>query len=152
MTNVYLAGPITGLDYKGATDWRLWAKEELFKVGIMGLDPMRAKNFLKEEKNFTAACLNEQKFGCLSSPRGITTRDRWDATRCDVLLVNFMGAKQISIGTCMEIAWADLCRKPIVIAMEDLNNPHNHVMINESTGFLVNSLEEAINVVKAICL
>jgi hypothetical protein len=36
------------------------------------------------------------------------TRDRFDATRCDVLLVNLLGAERVSIGTMMEVAWADL--------------------------------------------
>lgn len=34
---VYLAGPITGLDYNDCTDWREYAKKELEKWGIIGL-------------------------------------------------------------------------------------------------------------------
>lgn len=29
MKTVYLAGPITGLDYKGCNDWREYAKSKL---------------------------------------------------------------------------------------------------------------------------
>jgi hypothetical protein len=78
------------------------------------------------------------------------TRDRFDATRCDVLLVNLLGAKTVSIGTVMEIAWADNVRTPIVVAMEAKGNLHEHAMITEAIGFRVPTLEEAIDVVKAI--
>ena len=47
MKTVYLAGPITGLTYDGATDWRAYAKARLAKFGIQAVSPMRAKEFLK---------------------------------------------------------------------------------------------------------
>ena len=68
------------------------------------------------------------------------TRDRFDATRCDLLFVNLLGAKETSIGTVMEIAWADLLRKPIVLAIEPEGNIHDHGMIKEAIGFRVPSL------------
>jgi len=40
---VYLAGPIKGLTYTGATDWRDEAKDALYDIGIAGYSPMRAK-------------------------------------------------------------------------------------------------------------
>lgn len=148
---VYLAGPITGLTYDGAEDWRAFAKAELGKFGIHGLSPLRAKDYLRHvEGNLTATCEGYGDLNCLSSPRGIMTRDRFDATRCDVLLVNLLGAKAVSIGTVMEMAWADACRTPIVVAMEKIGNPHEHAMVNEAIGFRLETLEEALHVVKAI--
>jgi nucleoside 2-deoxyribosyltransferase len=143
---IYLAGPITGLDYTGAVDWRVSMIEDLKRVGIEGLSPMRAKEYLAGETNITAQCDGYEKFGSMSIPRGIMTRDRWDATRCDLLLVNFLGATRVSIGTCMEIAWADLKRIPIICAMEKTGNPHDHAMITEAIGFRVDSLDEAFRV------
>lgn len=150
MSTVYLAGPITGLDFKGATDWREFAKAELRKVGIKGLSPMRGKEYLAHVKEFTADGDMYGSLSVLSSNRGIMTRDRWDATRCDVLLVNLLNAPKVSIGTVMEIAWADSKRTPIVCAIEPSGNPHEHGMITEALGYRVPTLEEALHLVKAI--
>jgi len=147
---VYLAGPITGLTYDGAEDWRGHVRRELERVGVTGLSPLRAKEFLRGIPALTADCKEYGKLNCMSSPRGITTRDRRDATTCDVLFVNLLGAKIVSIGTVMEIAWADAYRIPIVVAMEETGNPHEHAMIAESIGFRVATLDEAIHVTKAI--
>jgi hypothetical protein len=90
-----------------------------------------------------------QPFSVLSSNRGIITRDRWDATRCDVLLVNLLAAPRVSIGTVMEIAWADSKRIPIVCAME-AGNVHEHGMVLEALGYRVPTIEQAVHLVKAI--
>jgi nucleoside 2-deoxyribosyltransferase len=148
---VYLAGPITGLSYAGATDWREAAKRALLP-DIEALSPMRAKEYLAHVGEFTSDGDAYEPYSVMSTNRGITTRDRWDATRCDVLLVNLLGARAVSIGTVMEIAWADLVRKPIVIAMEPEGNPHEHGMVKEATGFRVPTLEAALHVVRAILL
>lgn len=154
MNTVYLAGPISGCSYAGCTDWRDAAIKELAAAGIKGLSPMRAKQHLSHVQEFTS---DGNKYGmmygasdAMSLNRGIMTRDRFDATRCDVLLVNLLGAPRVSIGTVMEIAWADLSRTPIVCAMEDEGNFHEHGMILEAIGFRVSTLNEALRITKAI--
>jgi hypothetical protein len=151
MKQVYLAGPITGLDFKGCTDWREYARKDLSGSGITGLSPLRAKEYLAQLPGPISGTGEEYAhLGVMSLPRGVMTRDRFDATRCDVLLVNLLGAKTVSIGTVMEIAMADVVRTPIVCAMEQAGNPHEHMMIAEAIGFRVPSLDEALHVVKAI--
>lgn len=148
---VYLAGPISGLSYDGAEDWRASAKSELSASGIKAVSPLRAKEYLRQVTTpLTGTGEEYAHLGVLSTPRGVMTRDRFDATRCDALLVNLIGADRVSIGTVMEIAWADLKRTPIVVAMEPSGNLHEHMMIAEAIGFRVPSLDEAIHVVKAI--
>lgn len=152
MKTVYLAGPISGLNYAGATEWREAAIANLAQHGIKGLSPMRAKEYLKaveSDVGFSSTCEEYGHFSPLSGPRGIMTRDRFDATRCDVILVNLFAAQKVSMGTVMEIAWADLCRTPIVCVMEP-GNVHEHAMINEAVGFRCASVEEGLHVVKAI--
>lgn len=139
---VYLAGPITGCSYEGCTDWRNEAIERLACHGIKGLSPMRAKDYLMAEKEITG-CYEDKVMSC---QRGVTTRDRFDCTRCSVLLVNMLGAKKVSIGTVLEIAWADAHRIPIIYVSEPTGNPHEHPMINEIYGFRVSTLDEAISV------
>jgi nucleoside 2-deoxyribosyltransferase len=150
MKTVYLAGPITGLNYAGATDWRNYAILELGKHNIVGLSPMRAKNYLSHIQNFTADGDAYRALSVLSSNKGIMTRDRFDATRCDALLVNLLGAKAVSIGTVMEMAWADAYRTPIVCVMEPSGNPHEHGMILEAIGFRVQTLDEGLEICNAI--
>lgn len=149
MKTVYLAGPISGLSYDGAVDWRDFAVHELAAAGIKGLSPMRAKEYLSHMTDLDANCREYGHLNVLSSPRGIMARDRFDATRCDVLLVNLLHAERVSIGTAMEIAWADLSRTPIVCAMEN-DNVHEHAMINQAIDFRVATLIEALHVVKGI--
>lgn len=149
---VYLAGPITGLSYQGATDWRHHVRDLLDPIGIRTYSPMRAKEYLATIGCISGTGEEYRHFGCLSLPRGVMTRDRFDATRCDVLLVNLLGAERVSIGTVMEIAWADAHRTPIVCAMEQSGNPHEHMMVQEAIGFRVDSLSDAVDVIKAILL
>lgn len=148
MKSVYLAGPIDGLSWDESTDWRDHATAVLGFEGIAARSPLRAKNYLKGHVKLgdTAA---HGKLSVLSTARGIMTRDRFDATTCDVLLANLGGAKKVSVGTVMEIAWADLYRIPIVAVMEP-GNVHEHAMVEEALGFRVNTLDEALDVVKAI--
>jgi nucleoside 2-deoxyribosyltransferase len=142
---VYLAGPITGCSFNGCTDWRNSVIEQLAIYNIRGLSPMRAKGYLSQEKKITGSY--EDKV--MSCARGIITRDRFDTMRCDVLLVNFLGAQKVSIGTVMEIAWADAHRTPIICAIEnpvtsEADNIHDHPMIREAVGFRVSSLQDAV--------
>lgn len=147
---VYLAGPITGLDYKGATDWR---EEAIAKLSpIMGMSPMRGKDYLRNHPSMPHKSDELAAIGhVLSTSRGIMTRDRYDCTNCDVLLVNFLGAQRVSIGTVMEVAWADANRIPIVCVMEP-GNIHEHGMVDEAIGFRVASLDEAIRITRIILL
>jgi len=154
MKTVYLAGPITGLSFSGATDWRQETIDVLAKLGIKGLSPLRAKDYLKNEKSIGDSYEKGpegQIMHVLSGQKGITTRDRNDVINCDVILVNLLGTQKVSIGTVMEIAWADMLRKPIVLVMEKEGNLHDHAMIRECSGFRVENLEQAVQVVKAIC-
>jgi nucleoside 2-deoxyribosyltransferase len=154
MPKVYLAGPITGLDHAGAVDWRNEVIADLCASGIKGLSPMRGKDYMSHVTEFTANGDEYEKLygvrNIMSTNRAIMTRDRFDATRCDALLVNFIGATRVSIGTCMEIAFADIKRIPIVCAMEPEGNHHQHGMIMEAIGFRVTTLAEAVHVVKVM--
>jgi nucleoside 2-deoxyribosyltransferase len=144
---VYLSGPISGLSYKEAVDWRIDFATELASVHIKALNPLRSKNYLSHIKDLTGSYDN---YSVLSSARGIITRDRWDTTRCDVMFVNFLGAKKVSIGTVMEIGWADICRIPIVCAMEKTDNINDHPMITEAIGFRVDSLQMGLIIIKGL--
>ncbi|WP_316207369.1 nucleoside 2-deoxyribosyltransferase [Bradyrhizobium sp. SZCCHNR3118] len=148
---VYLGGPISGLNYEGATDWREHAKAYLGEFGIKALSPLREQGHLKSVGIFTDSAKETARFKSpMSMPKGLTTRDRWDAMRCDVFLVNLLGAKKVSIGTVLEFGWANAMSRPIVLAMEEEGNIHEHAMLNEITGFRVPTLDEALDVTRQL--
>lgn len=147
---VYLAGPITGLTFDGATDWRAYAKQKLNDVGLRSLSPLRAQEHLRSVGVLTADCAGYGEMSALTTPRGIFIRDRFDATTCNVVLVNLLGAERVSQGSIVEISWAHWCRIPVIVAMERQGNLHDHIMITEQIDFRVPSLDDALTVVKAI--
>lgn len=152
--SVYLAGPISGLSYEEATDWRQEVASQLLRSGIKALSPLRAKVYLREctkiKDHYTDDDIDVDAFTNMSTPRGITTRDRFDCMNCSLVFINLLGTKKVSIGTVMEIAWADANRIPIVLVMEKEGNLHDHAMINECVGFRVSTIREGIEIAKAI--
>jgi hypothetical protein len=147
---VYLSGPISGLTYDGAQSWREYAALMLAQAGIVALSPLRAKQFLREHGLLEGSY---NGLNPLATDQGITTRDRNDTTRCSLVLVNLLGATdRVSIGTCMEIAWADLARVPVVLAIEPEGNIHDYPMIRHIAGFRVDNLPDALQIATGILL
>jgi nucleoside 2-deoxyribosyltransferase len=153
---VYLVGPITGVSYEGATSWREYCRKQ-FNPGIIGLSPMRGKDYLQHEQMIS----DSYEQHVLSTTKAIMTRDVFDCSEADVILANFLGAERVSIGSIMEVAWAYQNKKPIVACVEDggqaftgrigaSGNPHEHAMMNEAISYKVNSLDAGIHIVNAI--
>jgi len=158
MNHIYLAGPITGCTYRNCTSWRhafeeflaeamqnvYWRPEE-----VRCLSPMRAKDYLNQ-----VGVINKDypsfQFGPLSCSRGIISRDFFDCTRSDLLVVNLLGATITSIGTMMELAWAYQKRTPSIVIMEREGNLHEHPFVWETTSFRVTSIEEAVHTALAV--
>lgn len=149
---VYLAGGIAGLSGPEATNWRAEARLLLGNRNVDTLDPMRAKDVLANVKRISSDFHDYAHRGHFFTSRGIMVRDFNDVLRCDALLVNLLGLEKPSLGTIMELAWAYALKKPAVVAIEPVGNPHdNHPMIHEAMPFRVESLEEAIDSVAVIC-
>ena len=145
---VYLAGPIAGLTYGEGQDWRE-AICKLFPDEIKGMSPLRAKS----QRLARAGIINDSYEDCpLTSQAGITMRDRNDCMRADAVVFNMLGAKTVSIGTCIEFGWADAFRRPTVLIMEPTGNLHDHPMVKQVSGFRCYSIEEAAQVVEAVLL
>jgi nucleoside 2-deoxyribosyltransferase len=154
---VYLAGPISGLSYGEANDWRQEVRDQLLRSGIKPASPLRAKVYIRDTTQIDQASpaidendMDSPAIQAMSNSRGITTRDRFDCLNCDVVFVNLLGTERVSIGTVMEIAWADALRKPIVLVMEEEGNLHDHAMIRECIGFRVPTIREGVEITKAI--
>jgi len=142
---LFLAGPLTGISWEESLAWRQYVAGKL-PPSIRAYSALRGKNYLAGETLLQDAYEEYP----LSSQKGITSRDRMDVTRCDLLFVNFLGAKRVSIGTVMEIAWADMLRKPILIVMEK-DNIHGHGILKEVASYIVSDLDEGIKIATAVC-
>ena len=141
---VYLAGPISGLDYKTACLWRE-SVQNLIPYWVETLSPMRGKDYLNNGKPIADHDITKT----LCTIEAITARDYNDVKRSAVVLVNLLGTTKVSIGTVMEIAWAKALNIPCVLVMEK-GNIHEHAMIIASCGFVCSNLSEAIKVIATI--
>jgi nucleoside 2-deoxyribosyltransferase len=152
----YLAGPIDGLSFQDGIEWRQHAQRELAVAGIKGQSPQRGKEYIGErpeladEMDFSK---QEEMFkgNLMSTANMILARDKFDAINCSVLLVNFKGSKRASIGTVMEIAWAYMLGKPIIVVADEEDELHrSHPMLRGTFSCVTDNLDDAIEVVKGI--
>jgi len=139
---VYLAGPIRGLTFVGSTSWRNYVKN-LFRPEIIAYSPLRGKDEVLANLPIIDDRTNPVNHP-LTLRKGVVTRDRYDVLSSDLIFVNLLGAHEKSIGTMFELAWAHDHGKPIVLAMEDKGNPHDHTFVREVAGFVLPTLEEAV--------
>lgn len=142
---VYLAGPIAGLNYSGAQEWRTEVASRLNSDRVETLTPMRGKQFLKEVGDITQVAYAD----VIANSKGVTRRDFNDTVTSSCLFVNLLGAKKVSIGTVMEIAWAFQARVPSIVIMEK-DNVHQHLMVEEASHYIVDSIEAGIRLVKLL--
>lgn len=146
VTKIYLAGPITGITFGEATDWREDAKRFLDSPTVRTFSPLRGKDYLKDKGELHSGTYD----GTLTSQKGIMGRDYFDCTSSTVVIFNFLGAKKASIGTAMELAWCYQKQIPTVVIMEKEGNIHDHVMVREAITYRVETLGEAVAVTKML--
>lgn len=164
---VYLAGPISGLSYEGATDWREYAKLHLGPE-VIGVSPMRGKEYLAHLTNIGGTPDEGYMTKTMSTPKAITNRDRWDCRTCDAVLMNVLGATKASVGTMIEAGWANAYGVPVVLVIEAEGkmldpstqpspdpalqpvNPHYHSILDQVAAFTTPSLDEAIHILKTM--
>lgn len=142
---IYLAGPIGGCSYAGATCWRDEFTNMLQGYRVKCVNPMRGKETLIDEVS-----IDDIEYTTpLTCAKGIYTRDRWDCLRCSLMVANLLDTKCISIGTIIEWGWANSKNTPIIMVMEE-NNIHNHVIVKGGPGFRVDTLREAVYLARDI--
>lgn len=158
---VYLAGPITGLNYQDATEWRrlvtMWLEPD-----IAGFSPLRRKDYLKDEvsikdtydaKNLASVNVPDiSRAAIMSNQRAIYSRDYNDVITSQAIIVNLLNTTKVSIGTVMEIAWADQARIPVILVMEEKGNIHEHSMLREASSFRVDNIEWASDIARSLLL
>jgi len=144
MRKVYLAGPITGTTYKKCVDWRNTVTTELLNRGINAVSPMRGKENMCKFKGIIENDLKTDDIN--RTPAGITTRDHFDICNADIIFMYMPADQPLSLGTAIELGWADMLDKPVVL-VSDSPAVTNHPMVDNIVGWKVKTLEEGIKVV-----
>lgn len=147
MVSVYLAGPIAHQSYEQATGWRDWATEELVYRGFDVYTPMRASR----------AELEDYEMMPLEEDKHTFQRDMLDITRADIVLVNWLGAQNVSIGTAFEMGAAHVAGKFVITVIEHAseityplaNDGRYHPFIEGGSNVIVHSLEQAIDFIES---
>lgn len=153
MKAVYLSGPITGLNYKGARCG--WRKDfrDMLEPGITVLSPMRHEGHLAELRGpMSVRALRKfetEKNHIFSHPKMIVTKDRLDIKQSSIMVVNLQGATKVSQGTIYEIGYADALGKTIIVVTDE-GNVHNSPFITEAAAQVVDTLEDAAQIVNSL--
>lgn len=139
--NVYLSGPVTGCDFDEMTSWRGIARRILLETGIRPVSPLRGKEGWFQEDQAKGG---ELPYRPGHNPRQIVSRDHFDVLKADILLVNLLGAKRVSIGTVCEMAWAYDRHIPIIGVLEDGGTPHHHEFVLQMLTDRFDNLDDAL--------
>lgn len=150
MPTVYLAGPIANTTAGEAFAWREEALQRLAVRAISARSPMRAKHALAKGA-IGADYRAYADRGWAYTPAGILTRDHNDCTTADAVLMYLLGARTMSFGTGMELAWCYDRHIPVVVVIEEEGNVHDgHPMFAAAVKFRVPTLDEAVDAVAII--
>lgn len=137
---VYLSGPVSAADYRGAVDWYASARAFL-NPGISIAMPMRGKSALSQTNGAIGCRASDDPGGpgifaadefaaMVGTRQAIAGRDRYDAQRAACVLMNLTGCRgKVSIGCMIEAGWADAARVPIVLVAEPGNIHEGHAIL-----------------------
>jgi nucleoside 2-deoxyribosyltransferase len=147
MKSVYLAGPITlynGLEPKKS--WRAAFQDVL--EGEDGLKAVSPEDF--DVIPVITSDTDVQPQQILALQKAISAKARYDVLNTDLFLAHLMDNNgYVSIGTMIQLGWASLAGKPIVVVMElGEHNPHDHAMVRDLATYIAFDLEDARRFIK----
>lgn len=144
LPKVYLSGPMAGSSYEEGTAWRDYVCDKLGPE-INCLSPYRGKEYFKGQ-----VIKNQEYPQVMSTPKAIIVRDRWDTMNADVILLNLSKYQPFSIGSIIEVGWADAARVPVVAVIPQESEYFKHPILTQCCAYIVQDLDEAINIVKVL--
>lgn len=144
---VYLAGPITARTILEANSWRDDVISKLAPHGIVGVSPLRCEPPRGERYTLSDA---DPKFG---TARAISSKNKEDVRRCSLTLAylpkKLNDSPWPSIGTIAELSWAYWDGKPTILVSDDPRITE-HPVINTEAGWIVPSLDEAVEIIVGV--
>lgn len=142
---IYLVGPITGLSYDQVMERYKHQFNLLKEYGYQPICPMVGKDYLKNERVLHGLGYTEPA----STGRAIKGRDQWMVRQSDILLADFTDSEVASIGSCMELAWADILGKHVIAVIPEVNI-HRHAFVTECADIVFTKIEEAYAYLKSM--
>lgn len=141
---IYLAGPISGLSYDEVVN-RIEEITEQLSHHII-LSPMTGKEYLRTELSLKSHDYSNP----ISTNHAIFNRDMWMVEQSDIVFADLtLGKDRVSIGTVMELAWASILRKHIIVIMND-KNIHYHAFVIEAADIIFDNLNDALIYLKKL--
>lgn len=144
---VYLAGPINGCTEGQAKEWRKYVADELALSGIRAISPLRCEPIVGERYKANYA---DPKFGVA---RAIRAKNVFDVRSCTLTFAYLprpmAGVTHQSYGTIIEIGWAHITGKPVILVSDD-PEVIDHPVINASSDWVLRNLYEGIDVAVGI--
>lgn len=142
---IYLAGPISGKSYDEVMRYFTGMSDYLQSIGFEVIHPMLGKDALRTEISLKAHGYGNPE----STNHAIVERDRWMVSQSDIILCNLLGAKIVSIGSVMELAWASSMGKHTIVMMES-DNIHRHAFVLEAADIVYECQSEALKYLERI--
>ncbi|MDR3562032.1 MAG: nucleoside 2-deoxyribosyltransferase [Negativicutes bacterium] len=142
---VYLAGPILDCGKHEANNWRRDVDKQLSLYSgsaVAGISPLRCEPLVGDTYGLSH---EDKKFG---TARAIQAKNFFDVNTCDLVLAYLPTppeGRHQSYGTICEIAWAHALGKPVILVSDDPGIV-NHPVINASCNWVLDSLDEAVDV------
>lgn len=137
---IYTAGPISGQSYDQVMKRYQEQVQTLSVMGYEVLCPMTGKTYLRNELKFRASGYEQHP---VSTNHAIKERDKWMVKSVDIVLVDFTQCNGfVSIGSCMELAWADDYDKHTLVIMEK-ENIHQHAFVLECADIVFPTISDA---------
>jgi nucleoside 2-deoxyribosyltransferase len=134
---IYLAHPISGLSGPEVADYFDTIRTRIKRWDI--LSPMTGKDELRTELKYRSSDYRLP----VATNHAIVERDRWMVENADAILCDLTGAEHVSIGCCMELAWAHAAGKHSVVVMER-GNIHEHAFVHECADVRFETMNEAV--------
>lgn len=145
MRYVYLAGPITGLEFGEAVDWRDYVEDDLFTHSVHGdTEPWLAFSPLHGKEEVAEAYEGLPLPDSFEGDESVADEDFDYIDRCDAVLANFSGAQRVSIGTCVELGYAFARDKRIITVIPERATIHDHLFIRRVSSIIVPTLKDAL--------
>lgn len=138
---VYCAHPISGETWENVFKYYTNIKKILENWGFNVLHPMTGKTEIRTEigERFQPSNIKS----VVASNHAIFERDRWMVMQCDILYLDLTGAERVSIGCMMELAWAAILGKYVVVVMEK-ENMHQHAFVLEAADIIFENANMAL--------
>ena len=141
---IYLGGPMSGMTWRQAMEWR-WTAQTRLEHSWRLINPCRTQ--IPMDKLDEVIIASTQKDGDLDlhlTATGITAQDEFFIDQSDWLLVNFLGAERVSIGTVWEMGYAWAKGKKIVTVVEP-GSINDHPFTRRRSHVFTPDFEEALD-------